>query len=137
MIDVDRRLGLGEQHAFAAPVLQKLRGPRVAVVGVVVARLVAVEDQADDVGRMLLVELRPAARADHVVGRSDHVAQRADVAQVVTKSAKGLNFGHGGQALGVRDQGLRKPGNAPAKQAPSNKNKASVVIPKPCRLSNG
>ena len=76
--------GLGEQHPRRLPVLEQSLRPRVAVVHlVVVARLDAVEDQADDVAGMLLVELLLQLGVDHVVGRGDHVAQGADVAQVV------------------------------------------------------
>ncbi len=95
VIDVDGRVRLGEQHAFAAPVLEELGRAAVAVVRLVVARLLAVEDQPDDVGRMLLVELVLQLGADHVVRRSNDVAQRADVPQVVTQSAEGLDVGHG------------------------------------------
>ena len=88
------------------PVLVEPLGPGVAVVGlVVVARLDPVEDQADDVVGMFAVELVLQLRADHVVGRRDHVAQRPDVAKVVAEAAKGLNFRHGTKqnwgALGI------------------------------------
>ena len=90
VIDVDRRLGLGEQHALAQPVAQQPGGARVAIVVLVVARLVAVEDQPHDVGRVLLVELLLQLGVDHVVRRRDDVAQRADVAEVVANAAEGL-----------------------------------------------
>ena len=69
VVDVDRRVALGEQHALAEPVAQEPRGPRVAVVVLVVARLVLVEDQPDDVRRMLLVELVLQRGIDDVVRR--------------------------------------------------------------------
>ena len=40
------------------------------------------------------VELVLKLRADYVVGRSDHVAQRSDFAKVVANCAKSLNFSH-------------------------------------------
>ena len=51
-----------------------------------------------------LVEVFLQLGADDVVGRGDHVAQRADAAEVVTDSAEGLDFGHGGKkGLGIGD----------------------------------
>ena len=95
VIDVDGRVGLGEQHALRLPVLEESPRPGVAVVHlVVVARLDAVEDQADDVAGMLAIKLLLQVGIDHVVGRGDHVAQRADVAEVVAEGAEGLNFRH-------------------------------------------
>ena len=44
---------------------------------------------------MELVEVLLQFGTDHVVGRRDNVAQRADAAKVVADSTEGLNFGHG------------------------------------------
>ena len=68
---------------------------RVAVVRRVVARLVAIEDQPNDVRRVPLVELILQLGADHVVRRSDRRRSASRLPQVVTQSAKGLNFRHG------------------------------------------
>ena len=58
MIDVDRRIGIGVEHAFRLPVLVEPLGAGVAVVDlVVIARLDLVEDQADDVVGALPVQL--------------------------------------------------------------------------------
>ena len=65
------------------------RGTRVPIVVVVVAGLVLVQNQPHDIGRVLVVERVLKVRVDHVIGRRDHVAQRADVAEVVANSAKG------------------------------------------------
>ena len=97
VIDVDRRLGLGEQHAFAPPAAQEPRRPRVAVVVLVIARLVAVENQPHDVGRMLVVERGLQLGIDHVVRRRDDVRERADVAEVVADTAEGLDVRHGSE----------------------------------------
>ncbi len=70
MVDVDRGLRFRMEHPFAAPVLQILGGAGVLVRLVVVARLFAVEFQAHEVRRVLLVELLLKLRADHVVRRS-------------------------------------------------------------------
>ena len=100
VIDVDGRLRLLGQHAFLPPVLEEARGARVAVVLVVVARLLAVELQADEVGRVLLVELVLKLGVDHVIRRADDVRQRADVLEVVANAAEGLDVGHGGVVSG-------------------------------------
>ena len=100
MIDVNRRIGIRVEHAFRLPVLVEPLGPRVAVVDlVVVARLDLVEDQADDVIGALLVEFGLEFRADDVVGRGDHVAQRSDLAKVVANGTKGLNLRHCGSVV--------------------------------------
>jgi hypothetical protein len=44
---------------------------------------------------MLLVQGILKFGADHIVRRRDDVAERADLAQVVTDSAKGLDLRHG------------------------------------------
>ena len=104
MVDVDGRVGLGGQHALVAPLLVELGRPGVAVVHlVVVARLDLVQVDADEAVRMQLVEVLLQLGADHIVGRRDHVAQRADAAKVVADSTEGLNFGHGRKGLGIRD----------------------------------
>ncbi len=95
VIDVDRRVGFGEQHAFAQPRPHQPGRARVAIVVLVVAWLVLVEDQAHDVGRVLVVELLLQLGVDHVVRRRDDVAQRADVAEVVANAAEGLDVRHG------------------------------------------
>ena len=94
VIDVDGCLGLAEQHTLVAPIAQKLGRAAVAIAVLVVAGLFAIEDQSHYVGGVLLVELLLQRRADHVVRRRHHVAQRADMAQVVTKSAEGLDVRH-------------------------------------------
>ncbi len=98
VVDVQSRLRLGEQHPFAKPVPEELGGAGVAVVGFAVARLVAIEDQPHDVGRVLLVEIVLQGGPDDVVRRGDHIRERAHVAQVVADSAKGLDFWHGDTA---------------------------------------
>jgi hypothetical protein len=91
MVDVDGGLRLREEHAFASPVLEVLGGSGVLILGVVVTRLLAVEDQPYGVGRVLLVKLLLQFWADHIVWRGDYIAERAHVPQVVTDSAEGLN----------------------------------------------
>ena len=95
VVNVDRRVGLGEQHAVAQPGAHQAGRARVAIVVLVIAGLVLVEDQAHDVGRMLVVQPLLQLGVDHVVRRRDDVAQRADVAEVVTNAAKGGDIGHG------------------------------------------
>lgn len=55
MIDVEGRLRIGGQNPFGLPVAEKPCGPRVAVVSIIVAGLVAIKDQPHDIGRMPLV----------------------------------------------------------------------------------
>ena len=99
MIDVNGRLRFGGQHAFAPPIREELSRPRIAIVCGIVPRLVAIEDQADDIRRVSFVELALQIGADHVVWRRHDLRQRSDVLEVVTQSAKGLNLGHGDGAL--------------------------------------
>ena len=113
VIDVDRRVGLGEQHALALPLPQQPGRARVAIVVLVIARLVPVEDQPHDVGRVLVVEPLLQLGVDHVVRRRDHVAQRADVAEVVANAAKGLDVGHEQVASAGREQAAKHEPAAP------------------------
>ena len=62
VIDVEGRIGIDLHHAFLPPVLQEFAGPRVLVRLLVVARLFAVELQADEVGRVLFVDERVTPR---------------------------------------------------------------------------
>ena len=107
VVDVDGRIGLGRQHALLAPILVELRRAGIAVVLlVVVARLDAVQVDADEVVRMEPVEMVLQFGADHIVRGRDHVAQRADPAEVVTHSTEGLNIGHGWKDRGSGIRGF-------------------------------
>src|SRR3990172_5026140 len=44
---------------------------------------------------MLFVERVLQLRIDHIIRRRDDITKRADVAQVIADSAKGLDVGHG------------------------------------------
>ena len=94
VIDVERRIGLELQHPFAPPVLEEPRRARVPVVVLVVAWLVAIELQADHVGGVTLVQFILQGRINHVVGRRDHIAKRADLGEVIANAAKSVNFRH-------------------------------------------
>jgi hypothetical protein len=104
MVYVQRRIGFVQQQTFLTPILEEPSGAGVTVALLIVSWLVAVQDQADYIRRVLLVELVLKSRADHVIRWSHYIAERADVAQIVTESAKGLYFGHGWEyeSLGVR-----------------------------------
>src|SRR5262245_10732501 len=73
VIDVECRVGLGNQQALTAPVSQKSGGPRVAVADLVVAGFLAIENQADDVRRVLLIEPLLESGVDHVIRGRDYV----------------------------------------------------------------
>ena len=103
VVDVERRRRLLHHHPLLPPRLQILGGPGVFVALLVIARLLPVELQPDHVGRVLLVELRLQVRIDHVVGRRDHLRQRADVLGVVAEATERGDGGHGARCLeGVR-----------------------------------
>src|SRR5262249_43348363 len=95
VVNINGWLRFAEQHPLAPPIFEKLPGPGVAVVALVVARFLAIENQADHVGRVLFVKLVLQRRTNHIVGWSHHGAQRADMAQVVTNATKRLNLWHG------------------------------------------
>ena len=105
VIDVDRRVGLGEQHALALPHAQLPRRTRVAIVVFVVAGLVLIENQPHDVGRVLVVQLLLQLAIDHVVRRRDDVAERTDVTKIVADAAEGGDIWHG--KVGVESRGSR------------------------------
>ena len=69
--DVNRGVGLGHQCTVPLPLLEQLGGSGVAVVLVVVARLVLVEDQANHVALVGIVKFAAAVR-----GRSRRMAER-------------------------------------------------------------
>ena len=75
VIDVKSRVGIDLHHTFGSPVLQEPGRAGVLVRLLVVARLIAVEFQADEIRRMLLEQLVLKLRRDHVVRRRHHVAQ--------------------------------------------------------------
>jgi hypothetical protein len=94
VINVNRGPGVFLQHSFAPPVLQKAGRPGVFVVSAVVAGLLAVEDQPHDVAGVLLIQGVLQVLINHVVRRGDHIAQRADVPQVITQAAEGFDIRH-------------------------------------------
>ena len=94
VVDIERRVVVLAENPLAQPVLEEPGGPRVAVDRAAVARLIAVELQADDVVRAGLVEPVLQGRVDHVVRRRNHVGQGADACDVVTDTAKGMHVRH-------------------------------------------
>ena len=98
VIDVDGRVGLGGQHPVVTPLLVEPSGAGVAIVRlVIVTRLDPVQVDADETLGVQLVEVLLQLRPNHVVGRRDHVGQRADAAEVVTDATEGLDFWHRGK----------------------------------------
>ena len=91
---VSRLWPVTDQHVVAQPVAQGGGGARVAVVRVAVARLLLIQDQADDVVGAAGVQGLLKAGVDHIIGRRDHIAERSDAAQVVAVSAEGADVGH-------------------------------------------
>jgi hypothetical protein len=97
VIDVDGWIGLRREDSFGLPLLEKPGGPSIAVADfIVVARLNAVQINADETMWMKLVEVGLQVGTNHVVWRRHHVAQRADATQVVANPAKCLKLWHGG-----------------------------------------
>jgi hypothetical protein len=88
MVHVDRRIPIALQHSLILPIPKESRRPRIAILRFVIAWLLTIEDQSNDVRRMLFVELRLKFRTDYVVRRRDDIAQRTHVSQVVTDTAK-------------------------------------------------
>jgi hypothetical protein len=102
MVDVNRGHRFGGQDPFAPPVPEEAGRSRVAIVDVVVARFIAIENQTNNIGRVCLVELALQVGANHVVRRRNDLRQRTDVLEIVTQSTKGLNLGH---EIGTRGSG--------------------------------
>ena len=94
MINVKRRVIVLPQDALAQPVAQEPGGPLVAGFHPIVAGLVSVELEPDDVKGTRRVEAFLQGAVDHVVGRRHHVGQGADAGDIITDSAKGTHIGH-------------------------------------------
>ncbi len=95
VVDVERRRGLLHEHALSLPLLEKPGGPGVPVQAVVVTGLLAVELQPHHVRRVTIVERGLQGVIDHVVGRRDHLRERADMLGVVAESTERGDGGHG------------------------------------------
>ena len=80
VIDVNRRVGFGKQHALGLPVLQETGSTGIAIILWRVTRLLAVKDQPHRVAGVLFIKLFLQLGRNHVVGGGDHVAQRTNVA---------------------------------------------------------
>ncbi len=93
VVDVERRPVVQLEHAFAFPLLDKLRCPLVLFVARV-TRFDAIQDDPNHVGRMPFVELVLQFGIDHVIGRSDHVGDRTDVIQVVSQCSERGSLWH-------------------------------------------
>ncbi len=74
LIGIDRAGGILHDHPLALHVAQTGGRTRIAIAGLVVAWLLLVQDQADDVVRAPLVQSLLQGGIDHIVGRSHHVA---------------------------------------------------------------
>ena len=88
MVDVKARLRVGCQDPLLLPIPQKASGSGVSVVGVVVTRFIAIEDQSNDVRRVSLIQCVLQFRSDHVVGWGDDVTEAAHMAQIVAQPAE-------------------------------------------------
>jgi hypothetical protein len=95
VIDIQRRIRIELHQPFLPPVLQEFCRAGVFVRILSVPRLLAVQLQADEIRGMLFVERLLKLAGNHVVRRRHDVAKRADLAQVVTQTAKSLNRWHG------------------------------------------
>src|SRR5256885_2305009 len=94
MVDVKGRLSFAKEHAVAQPGTHQPGCPRITVVMLVITRLVFVEDQAHDVGRVPVVQPLLKRGVDHIIRRRDDIAQRADVPEVVADASECLDGGH-------------------------------------------
>src|SRR5436190_684461 len=90
VIDVKRWSGFAEKHAVAQPQTHQPGCPRVAIVVLIIAWLIFVEDQSYDVRGVHVVELLLKRGVDHIIRRRDDIAQRADMAEVVADAAESL-----------------------------------------------
>src|SRR5262249_10675697 len=96
MIHVQRAGAVLDQHVVGQPLAQNGGGAGVAVVALAVRGRFLVQDESDDVVRAFVVQSLLQVGVDDVIGRSDHVAERTDAAQVVAVRAEGADVGHGG-----------------------------------------
>ena len=105
-VAVDRGLRLALQDAFATPILEETGGTLVLLVARI-TRFLAVENQPDRVGGMLLIQLGLHGFVDHIVRRGDHVTQGSDVAKVVSDPVESLNGWHRVLSVFVRPGSVR------------------------------
>jgi len=94
VIDVDGCFIFGAQHAVLASFLENLGRP--IVDGLVADQVIPpVQNQADNIVLVPLVEVVLKVAVDDVVRRGDNRLEGTDAGKIVTKGAKCLDIGHG------------------------------------------
>ncbi len=94
VINVDSPRSVLNQDVLVKPLLERQRRPGVAIVVLGIGRILLVENQANHVVGVAVVQCLLQITVNYVVGRGDDVAQCTDATQLISKPTKGLYVGH-------------------------------------------
>ena len=95
MVDIQGIVAIAGQRAILLPAAEEANRTRIAVIRRGVTRFFPIVFHADDVTGMLLVQRVLKGRIDHVVRRSHQIRECPRSAQIVPKTTKRPNVGHG------------------------------------------
>lgn len=94
-IDIQCRGAIALENVVGQPIAQEGGAARVAVVRFGVAGQLAVENQADDIERAIIVELVLQGGVDDIVRWRHHIGKGPGLGQIVTIGSEPANVRHG------------------------------------------